>query len=148
MKRVVIAGLLLMVSTTLHSAEKTKKTSHAKHTQVAYVKPKLTQEECAAQIGYAEARGESIEGFVAVVQATKTRAERQKRNICKVTGVKRKIIPDHLQHIYNNIAKAAMTSNYDVSKGADSWNTGSKPAFKGEIKRKIGAHVLYLAEAE
>lgn len=48
-----------------------------------------TEEGCLAKIIYAESRGESIEGAIAVGQATVNRAKRIGKSICKLAGVSR-----------------------------------------------------------
>jgi spore germination cell wall hydrolase CwlJ-like protein len=79
-----------------------------------------SEEGCLAKIMFAESRGESIEGAIAVGQAAVNRAKRTGKTICKITG------------------KDSIVEN------SDSWNTGTKPKYKGAIVRQIGDHVFYV----
>ena len=98
---------------------------------------------CLARIMYAEARGESIEGAIAVGQAAVNRG-----SPCKITGVKRKEPIKSLLEYYQALAKQIINSKTDIVKGADSWNRGTKPAYRGNVTRQVGEHVFYILKAE
>jgi len=99
---------------------------------------------CLSKILYSEGRGESIEGVIALGEATKARAKRTGKSICKVAGVTSKQPPQRLAHYWVTLAKTVLADNgKPITKGADSWNTGKKPAYKGDITRHIGRHTFY-----
>jgi hypothetical protein len=100
---------------------------------------------CLSKILYSEGRGESIEGVIALGQTTLTRAKRMKTSICKVKGVTRKQPPVRLAHYWITLAKTVLNDKQaPITKGADSWNTGTKPHSKGKVQRVIGGHVFYV----
>lgn len=101
------------------------------------------QSDCLAKIMYAEARGEPFEGVIAVGTAAVNRG-----NPCEITGVKRKQPVKTLLEYYKSLARQILASKTDIVKGADSWNRGIKPAYKGEITRHIGEHTFYILKAE
>jgi len=103
-----------------------------------------SEEECLAKIMFAESRGESIEGAVAVGQATVNRAKRTGKTICKLTGVARLTPPRNLKNHYTVLAKSVMEGKESIVRNSDSWNTGTKPKRAGEIVRQIGGHVFYV----
>lgn len=105
---------------------------------------------CLAQTMYAEAQGEPIAGVIAVGHATLNRAKAQKRRLCNVTGVARKPIPANRKAQFLWIAKGIINKQIpDNTKGATAWNTGTKPAYPGDVTRIIGKHVIYqMAEYE
>jgi hypothetical protein len=99
--------------------------------------------DCLSKVIYAEARGEPLEGMVAVGKAAMNRAKRQKISICNIAA-KKAHVPAKVVIYYTAIARTILNHNsQDLSGGADSWNTGKKPAFSGFFKVKIGNHVLY-----
>ena len=99
---------------------------------------------CLSKILYSEGRGESIEGVIALGEATVARAKRTGTTICKVKGVTRKQPPKRLAHYWITLAKTILNDKQSpITKGADSWNQGKKPAFKGDMKRLIGKHIFY-----
>lgn len=108
----------------------------------AHAKPVEDEAKCLAQIMWSEARGESVEGVVAIGQATINRANG--KSICSVSGVTRKKPIPAMQDYYRALAKQILSTKNDIVKGADSWNTGKKPAYKGEVTRIIGGHVFYV----
>ena len=100
---------------------------------------------CLSKILYSEGRGESIEGVIALGEATKARAKRSKTAICKIKGVTRKQPPVRLEHYWITLADSILTDRKKPIIGkADSWNTGKKPAFKGDVTRRIGRHTFYV----
>ena len=100
---------------------------------------KASETDCLAKVMYAEARGESLEGVVAVGHATVNRG-----NPCAVTGVHRKQPPKNMLEYYKALAKEILNAKHDPVKGANSWNTGEKPAYRGDVTRQIGSHVFYV----
>ncbi|MDI1276824.1 hypothetical protein [Methylobacter sp.] len=114
---------------------------------IAFLLPMPTQvseERCLAKIIFAESRGESIEGAIAVGQATVNRAKRTGKAICKLTGVSRLTPPRNLMAHYTALAKSVMGGKYSIVRNSDSWNTGTKPRRAGEVVRQIGGHVFYV----
>jgi len=113
---------------------------------IAFLLPMPTQvseERCLAKIIFAESRGESIEGAIAVGQATVNRAKRTGKAICKLTGVSRLTPPRNLMAHYTALAKSVMGGKDSIVRNSDSWNTGTKPRRAGEVVRQIGGHVFY-----
>lgn len=98
---------------------------------------------CLARIIYAEARGESPQGALLVGQAAANRAESRNSSLCNVSGVARRSVPTDLLHVYHAIAKSAIDKPRTAARGADSWNRGYRPAFRGQVTRREGAHVFY-----
>ncbi|EGW23702.1 hypothetical protein [Methylobacter tundripaludum] len=114
---------------------------------IAFLLPMPTQvseERCLAKIIFAESRGESIEGAIAVGQATVNRAKRTGKAICKLTGVSRLTPPRNLMAHYTALAKSVMGGKDSIVRNSDSWNTGTKPRRAGEVVRQIGGHVFYV----
>ncbi len=100
---------------------------------------------CLSRILYSEGRGESIEGVIALAESTKARAKRSGKSICKVQGVTRKQPPVRLAHYWVTLARSVLNDRQaPITKGADSWNTGKRTAYKGDIKRRIGKHTFYV----
>jgi hypothetical protein len=114
---------------------------------IAFLLPMPTQvseERCLAKIIFAESRGESIEGAIAVGQATVNRAKRTGKAICKLTGVSRLTPPRNLMAHYTALAKSVIGGKDSIVRNSDSWNTGTKPRRAGEVVRQIGGHVFYV----
>jgi spore germination cell wall hydrolase CwlJ-like protein len=101
---------------------------------------------CLANIIFAESRGESIEGAVAVGQATLNRAKKLHKSICKLSGVSRLKPPGNLIDYYKAISKSVISSKLSIIGDANSWNKGKVPQFKGKVHRHIGKHVFYAME--
>lgn len=103
---------------------------------------------CLARIMNAESKGESFEGVIAAGQAAITRAEDQDANLCDVGGVHRSRPHKSMAAYYLALARELLTHpSTSISKGADSWNTGKKPAHPGKITRHIDGHVFYILSA-
>lgn len=99
---------------------------------------------CLARIIYAETAGHSVEHAVAIGQAAITKAEDDDTNLCQLRGVKRKQPPMSMVEYYKVLAKQLLDKpKTTVSRGADHWNAGDKPQFKGEVKRQFENQVLY-----
>jgi len=107
---------------------------------------------CLSRILYAESQSESIEGIVALGQATIARSKRTKLSICNIHGVKRKVPPKRLDHYWIALAKAIIKDNgRPIIGDADSWNKGSTPSINhkdSKVSRKIGKHLFYFAGGE
>jgi hypothetical protein len=108
------------------------------------IQAQANEEECLAKVIFAESRGESIEGAVAVGQATVNRARRTGQAICKLTGVARLTPPRNLMAHYRALAKSVLAGKDSIVRNSDSWNTGTKPRSAGEVVRHIGGHVFYV----
>lgn len=104
---------------------------------------------CLAAILFSESRGESIEGIVALGQASISRSKRSGLSLCRINGVTRKRPPDRMRVYWNGIARNILNDKQKPIVGAaDSWNTGKKPSMKGNITRHIGGHVYYVMNGE
>jgi hypothetical protein len=102
--------------------------------------------DCLARIIHAESRGESLESLAITASAAYNRAGSVNRLclISKTGEVKAsKRIPDAVRPYFRAIANQAIQTQGKIAEGADSWNTGRKPAYKGDIKRISGKHVYY-----
>lgn len=105
--------------------------------------------QCLASILYSESRGESVEGIVAVGQATVARSKRTGLSICHINGVTRKQPPKRMASYWNGIARNILLDRQKPIVGAaDSWNTGTKPYMSGKIERVIQSHVFYVMNGE
>lgn len=103
----------------------------------------LKQKACLSQIMFAEARGESKNGVLAIAHASINRAIKTTGNTCTIKGVTRKAVPKDDRSYFNELAEFALFHKSNVAQ-ADSWNTGSRPMSKGKVVRKISAHVFYI----
>ena len=114
---------------------------------IAFLSPismQASEAECLAKIIFAESRGESIEGAIAVGQATVNRAKRTDKSICKLTGVSRLTPPRNLRDHYTALANSVLDGKHSIVRNSDSWNTGTKPKSAGKVVRHIGGHVFYV----
>lgn len=110
---------------------------------------KPTQTECLSRILYAESRGQSVEGVVSLGQSAVEKARKEHQTLCTLTGVNRKTPTKELAEYYALLAKQLITTpKTTVSRGADHWNTGKKPALPGKVTRQIEGHVLYIMQAK
>lgn len=102
--------------------------------------------DCLAKTIYGEARGESVAGAVAVAQATLQHAIRFGKGVCEVPA-RRQPIPVRYMSLYRGLAETAINvDTAQLAPKADSWNTGTKPAYKGRVVAVIGKHVFYIRE--
>ncbi len=108
------------------------------------IQAQANEERCLAKIIFAESRGESIEGAVAVGQAAVNRAKRTGKTICMLTGIARSTPPRNLMAHYTALAKSVITGKDSIVRNSDSWNAGTKPRCAGEVVRNIGGHVFYV----
>jgi hypothetical protein len=102
--------------------------------------------DCLSRIVYREAGGNSIEAAAITAHATINRGKRQRTTSCGLIRkgvVKAKLIPASLRPYFHAVAKAAMKTRVDISHGADSWNRGRRPRYKGAVKRYAGGQVYY-----
>jgi hypothetical protein len=100
---------------------------------------------CLSKILYAEARGAALEGTMIVGECTLTRAVKQSRSICAVTGVKRRSPPAALTLYYASLSKTLIANpTTRLSKGCDSWNRGTRPHLKGKVTRHADGQVFYV----
>jgi hypothetical protein len=108
-----------------------------------------TEIDCLVRILHAEAQGEPLEGMIAVGQSVINRSVRQKASICQLSGVSKKRPPMGMIAYYKALSASLIASaSNSIAKGADSWNTGTKPRQPGNITRIIENHVFYVAEAK
>lgn len=99
--------------------------------------------ECLRDIMAAE--GRSFHGVVTVGQSAIERAKRQQSTLCNVTGVERKHPIKDMAEYYLALAKHLIHHpSTSMSKGADHWNRGTKPQFKGDVKRQTDGQVFYV----
>lgn len=102
------------------------------------------EKECLANILWAEAQGESLQGVVAVGHAAKNRAVAQKRTICAITGVKRKPPAIAYRSDFQAVAAHVLANKSTIGK-ADSWDRSLRPKTPGKIVARIGQHTFYEA---
>jgi spore germination cell wall hydrolase CwlJ-like protein len=102
-----------------------------------------SEAECLAKIMWSEARGESVEGVIAVGHASINRSKVSKQKICNLKGVTRHQAPRAVKDSYIALAKSALSTKSVVGK-ADSWERGVVPHRAGSITRRIGKHVFYV----
>lgn len=100
--------------------------------------------DCLSRIMFAESKGESVEGAIAIGDAAKLRAIKTANPICKIKGVKKHVIPVPLRPHYKALARSVLASKQSTVGNADSWNVGNKPANPGKITRHIENHVFYV----
>lgn len=99
---------------------------------------------CLADILYAEARGESIEGVAAVGQAAIKKAKIEHTTLCKLQGVTRLTPSAVMLEYFTSMASHLLTHPKEsISKGASHWERGTKPHLPGTVRRHIGKHIFY-----
>jgi len=111
--------------------------------------PTLSQageKECLASIMASEASGESLEGLVAIAQASINRAKITKRTVCSIKGVTRKSPPADLAVYYYDIAAVALAGGKSIVGAADSWERSKVPKYAGKITRRIQNHTFYVSK--
>lgn len=100
--------------------------------------------DCLSRVLYAESRGTNLEALAINAKAAINRSD----DVCsliknkKVKAVKK--IPTAIKPYFNSIAKTAIDTKFDISKGANAWNTGTKPRQPGDITRVAGGQVFYI----
>lgn len=100
---------------------------------------------CLSKILYAESRGASLEGTMILGECAVTRAHKQSKSTCDITGVKRKPLPAGLRGYYDALSTVLLSNNHrQLSKGCDSWNRGTRPHLKGKITRISDGQVFYV----
>ena len=107
------------------------------------------ERECLSKIAYAESRGESVLGTLAVMHSSVNHARQIKSSVCKVPAVQLSI-PDDLKQAYLALAGLVLRGgNPDPSKGANSWRSKGLKAKGGKVTAHIGKHrfskVIHLA---
>jgi len=95
---------------------------------------------CLAQILWSEAQGESLSGVASVGSAAINRAKRFKQNLCKLSGVTYKHVPNAIRPHFEAMAKSSM-ANKSIVGDADSWERSKRP--NGKITARIGKHTFY-----
>lgn len=106
------------------------------------------EKSCLAATMYAESRSESIEHNVVIGQAAIQKAKKESTTLCRLKGVK-KLTPDSkVKPYYEQLAsKLIKEKSTHLSKGADHWNQGVKPALPGKVTRQINNHVFYVLDS-
>lgn len=107
------------------------------------------EKSCLAATMYAESRNKSIEHNVVIGQTAIQKAKRESTTLCRLKGVK-KLTPDSkVKPYYVQLAHQLLKEKKThLSKGADHWNQGFKPALPGKITRQIDNHVFYVLDAK
>ena len=104
---------------------------------------KAGEVECLAKIAYAEARGESIKGVVAVMQTTIHHSKQSHRTICSVPA-KQKELPRSIGSAYLATAREVLKgTTKDVTGMAVAWRSEGKKARGGISTVKIGKHEFF-----
>ncbi len=103
--------------------------------------------ECLMMIIHSESRGESLEALAITARSAVNRAGSKSKSICSLINKKEvqasRSIPAELRPYFKAIATTALNEKSDIAHGADSWNTGNKPAYHGTIRRKAGKQIFY-----
>ncbi len=105
--------------------------------------PAITQAseaECLARIMWSEAQGESISGVASIGSAAINRAKRSKKNLCKLSGVTYKHVPNAIRPHFESMARSSI-ANKSIVGDADSWERSKRP--NGKITARIGRHTFY-----
>ena len=105
-----------------------------------------SESECLAAIMHSEASGESLEGLIAVAQASINRSKATKRPICSIRGVTRKKLPPKIASHYIALAQSALNGGESIVGKADSWERSRIPRYAGRINRRIGHHTFYTSK--
>jgi hypothetical protein len=99
--------------------------------------------DCMSKILFSESRGESLEGIIAIGEASKSRAKRTNKSLCALSGVTRKNPPERLKSYWQGMAKIILRDKQQPTIGyADSWDRAN-PSKKGKITRHIQNHYFY-----
>lgn len=108
-----------------------------------------TELDCLTRIIHAESRGEPVEAVAITAQAAINRADDGKFCALIKSGIVNasKLVPTEVKPYFTAIAKAAISAKTDISKGANAWNTGTRPRQPGEITRISGKQVFYVLAA-
>lgn len=102
------------------------------------------EKECLSSILYAEARGEPLEGIVAVGQTAISKANREHTTVCGLKGVQRLTPNKNMIDYYVSLAhQLIIKPSTSISRGADHWDVG-RPHMPGYITRHIGHHTFYI----
>ena len=103
-----------------------------------------SESECLAAIMHSEANGESLEGLIAVAQASINRSKATNRSICLIRGVTRKKPPQNIAKHYIALAQSILDGGVFIVGKADSWERSRRPKYAGKITRFIGHHTFYV----
>jgi len=99
--------------------------------------------ECLASIMHSEASGESLEGLIAVAQASINRSKVTKKSICLIRGVTRKKPPANIATHYAALAQSILDGGVSIVGRADSWERALRPRYASKITRRIQHHTFY-----
>ena len=103
------------------------------------------ESKCLAEIMFSEASGESLEGLIAVAQASLNRSKGTNRSICVLRGGTRRVLPSNIAKHYISLAASIMDGGVSIVGKADSWERAKKPRYAGRITRRIGEHTFYVS---
>ena len=95
---------------------------------------------------WAEARGESLNGMIAIGNASINRSKITQRDICKIKGVTRKPIDNELKPYVLALAEAILKSKVSNVSLADSWEKDRTPKYAGKIISRIQNHTFYISK--
>jgi hypothetical protein len=112
-------------------------------TLIYAVEGKASEVECLAKIAYAEARGESIKGVVAVMQTTLHHSKQSHKTVCN-TPAKQKELPGSIGSVFLAAAREVLNgTTKDVTGGAVAWRSKGQKAKGGVSTGKIGGHEFF-----
>jgi hypothetical protein len=105
------------------------------------------QRECFRRIAFTEAGGESLHDFAVNVKAIQNLAKAEGKTYCgliraRVVKANRRP-PEAVRPYVDAVIAAALRTKADISNGANSWNRGKKPAYRGRVKRQTKRQVFY-----
>ncbi len=103
-----------------------------------------SEAQCLADIMHSESSGESIEGLIAVAQASINRSIATKRPICLIRGVTRKKPPQNIAKHYVALAQSILDGGVSIVGKADSWERSRRPKYACKITRRIEHHTFYV----
>ena len=104
---------------------------------------KAGEVECLAKIAYAEARGESIKGVVAVMQTTLHHSKQSHKTVCNVPA-KQKELPRSIGSVFLATAREVLNgTTKDVTGNAVAWRSKGQRARGGVSTGKIGRHEFF-----
>lgn len=105
------------------------------------------QHGCLRRIAYTESGGESLRDFAINVKAVINLAKAEKKSYCGLIAsgrVKANRSPKaELKPYIDAVIATAIRTKADISGGANSWNRGSRPAYRGKVKRQTRKQVFY-----
>jgi len=99
--------------------------------------------DCLARVGWAESRGEPLEGVIVLMQSSMTRAKNDHISVCNIPANKLDI-PKSMKPVFMLLAREVVSGRLPaMNDGSDSWNSGKLPRQPGAVRRIVGNHVFY-----